>query len=658
MIITLALFAPVAILFMAYVIDLGDTFNHKRHLQVQADAGALATARQFNACFTDKPTGNSSVYQVAGQYGGVTTVTAPASVSAPPSGTIVASTPLYNPQIGGTAQSNLHALINSQTYYNQGSPVDSGVPATNADPCTAEMADVKLTETNLPWYFQALGVPNINAHARVSLLEETSKQGALPVAARQPLPQKATAYFIDESSGQTINTCGTSGTSACSVDVTQDASGNWSNTSAPLPMTITSAHPSIGVRVALSGDPTTSTCGAPSVLCYDTNANTGVLHIQGWSSGGTGSLTAPLARRVTLSTTGAAGWCSDAYFSNATSSCTFSISANVDIGTSNTKGVTVTPVIGGTNGAALTYDSSTGLWTGNQTLTAGSGSNQIDLQVKCNKNTAGSPCAGRSTSATITNVQRTYSANPNTSGPIVSATIADNTASSPDPHSFEYCETGNTKCAPSFVVTFGLSGGLQNNTGQLVSLRIAGGSQSQEVDCGVPPGQTPNIRTMLQFGCYNTYAKNTSPTLACSPPATPPQCVPIKTGEAVGQVSQGLQARFADTGAGNCGGVYPNNTVNGVWNGQPDPRVVTVFVTPFDSFSGSGNGIVPILKFATMYAAGWAGDSCTTDPADPAGAGKGDIWGYFINYVDTLGATGGSKCDVTSFGACVAVLTQ
>jgi len=40
-----ALFAPVLILFMAFVLDVGNWFEHKRHLQLQADAGALAAAQ-------------------------------------------------------------------------------------------------------------------------------------------------------------------------------------------------------------------------------------------------------------------------------------------------------------------------------------------------------------------------------------------------------------------------------------------------------------------------------------------------------------------------------------------------------------------------------------------------------------------------------------
>ena len=45
-----ALFAPVAILFVALAIDVSNTFVHARHLQLQADASALAAAQEFQPC--------------------------------------------------------------------------------------------------------------------------------------------------------------------------------------------------------------------------------------------------------------------------------------------------------------------------------------------------------------------------------------------------------------------------------------------------------------------------------------------------------------------------------------------------------------------------------------------------------------------------------
>src|SRR6476469_7139103 len=42
-----ALFAPGAVLLLSFVIDSGAWFDHARHLQLQADAAALAAAEGF-----------------------------------------------------------------------------------------------------------------------------------------------------------------------------------------------------------------------------------------------------------------------------------------------------------------------------------------------------------------------------------------------------------------------------------------------------------------------------------------------------------------------------------------------------------------------------------------------------------------------------------
>ena len=103
MLVMFAVFAPVAILMAAFAIDAGNWFLHKRHLQVQADAGALAAAQAFQPCSA------SAVEAAVKKYAGVE------------------GSPLYNAQIGGTSPSNIHMLINSKTYYNQSQPVDTTV---------------------------------------------------------------------------------------------------------------------------------------------------------------------------------------------------------------------------------------------------------------------------------------------------------------------------------------------------------------------------------------------------------------------------------------------------------------------------------------------------------------------------------------------------
>jgi uncharacterized membrane protein len=87
-----AIWHPVLLLFGTFVIDVGNWFVHKRHLQMQADAAALAGAQEFHypGC------SNSAVFARVADYGG----------------------DLYNAQVGGTS-SSVFRLVNSKTYHGQ-----------------------------------------------------------------------------------------------------------------------------------------------------------------------------------------------------------------------------------------------------------------------------------------------------------------------------------------------------------------------------------------------------------------------------------------------------------------------------------------------------------------------------------------------------------
>ena len=41
-----------------------------------------------------------------------------------------------------------------------------------------------------------------------------------------------------------------------------------------------------------------------------------------------------------------------------------------------------------------------------------------------------------------------------------------------------------------------------------------------------------------------------------------------------------------------------------------DTRIVPLIITPFGSFGGSGNDIVPVIDFGAFYVTGWNGDPC------------------------------------------------
>ena len=130
-VVTFALALPVFLAILVFVVDLANFFEHKRHLQVQADAAVLAAVHELRAPCTDAP-----AIGRANQYGGLA-----AYAGAGP----------YNPQVGGSSQGTIHALLNSRTFYGQSSPVDDSVDTSG--PCAARMVDMKLTESGLPLFF-------------------------------------------------------------------------------------------------------------------------------------------------------------------------------------------------------------------------------------------------------------------------------------------------------------------------------------------------------------------------------------------------------------------------------------------------------------------------------------------------------------------------
>jgi hypothetical protein len=98
-----------------------------------------------------------------------------------------------------------------------------------------------------------------------------------------------------------------------------------------------------------------------------------------------------------------------------------------------------------------------------------------------------------------------------------------------------------------------------------------------------------------------------------------------------------------------------------------DPRIVSVFLTPFGTFQGSGSDTVPVQNFATFYVTGWTAQGggfnnpCQGNGDDPVpNNDPGTIVGHFIQYIDTLGTFDPAPefCDFNSFGSCVATLTK
>jgi hypothetical protein len=623
--IMVALWLPVLVLFIILVVDVGNWFVHKRHLQMQADAGALAGGGSFTFPCADDP-----IVSNTRKYSGDATSGSP-----------------YNLQVAPTEQSNVHVLINSTAYWNEGgTDYSDGGP-----PCSARMVDVKITEANLPWYFRLANVPAINAHARVEIQALAKLAGALPVAVPDIDPKVARAYFVDESTGAVI----------ASTPLTKTGiSGGlavWDNAAAPLSVPVNASK--IGVLIALGGGSST-TCGGQYVQCYDAASSNGIVYVRGFPGGGSGAQTnPPIARDVRL----VAGSCAHGYFTSEAAPCSIGVSAVVDFGTSdpvNLVGASVTAVVGGV-AKPLAYDAATGRWFSDAanlfTVNPNAGPISVELQWEETKGsvnvggrletckTSGNKCKG-----TFGIVQRTFSAVVDRSGPLKIVEISEGGASGAN--SFEIGTTHN------LVVRVAIEGNLevaQSVSDPVVLLRVTG-SQNQSVDCDP---DLPNLRDEIRYGCEPKYEVNNGATCPPTAPALwgtpqPWNCVAIQTGGAVGQVEHGMRDRILG-GASTC--TSPNN-----WSSFPnippgDPRIVPVFITPFGTFTGSGNEVVPVTNFATFYVTGWFSSPCNDDDPVPD---KGYIVGHFIKYIFALNNGGGSGelCDFNAFGSCVAVMTE
>lgn len=638
-----AVLMPVLLSLGILAADIGNAYVHKRELQTQADGAALAGAADYKFPCEDAPIA-AAAQSYAGQDHNV-----------------FANVP--------AARSSF--ALNQANFAGQAKPGDSGL---SGSPCTDGVVDVKMTEENIPWIFGKSLTPFVNAQARVSIFQQTTATDVEALAVADSDPVAATAYFVDEDHNDAIIA------SAPLKDLGANAQGEevWGNPSGlAVAMNKTNAATAnIGVVIALSGNKDDTTCGHPLVQCFDQTATgPSLLHIQGWSAAGAPTPATPLARSVALSTPGAST-CSDAYFSNTTTTCTATISAWVDYGSTNKQGVTVKPRVAGSIGSALTPGATSGTavqWTGTISLNK-AGANPIDLLVTCTKGSGAACGTATSTSATITDVQRPYAAG-TASGPITGAWLSEVGGASQGANSFEVCEPQNTAgCTHNLAVTINVTASLQNSrhyADPAYPIRV-GTSQGNVVSCGVDPNPSASdYRTNLAKGCTGPFAVNSSDPTCAAAGTAPYDCVKLVNGVKNGPFQQGLADHIVN--APPLGHRYycKNNWTDNNHGGVPiipadDSRVIPVFVMPYGSTDANGNplpllnGWAPIKTFATFYVTGFAGDPCSSDDPQPPGGGNAWLVGHFFKYIDTVNSGGddGTACQPGSLGRCVAVMTK
>jgi Putative Flp pilus-assembly TadE/G-like len=624
-----ALLIPVVLLFLSLTVDIGNWWVHKRHLQLQVDAAAFAGGAFLGDCFSDPVAANAAIKNEATRFGG-------------------GAGSSYNGQVGGTNQGAISLVYQSKTYPAGSIPPDD---TETAPPCDTPnlMFDVKASEAGLPLIFQLPGLSNvtaISAHARVQLKQVEVQEGMLPVAVPDLRFTYVFATFVNEVTGASL------GTVQLTKSGTSGSDQLWS-TPAGIPVSIASAH--VGVRLRLVGGPDpNAACGQIYTECYDLDSPNGVVHIRGWSTGA-----APAARNVWL----LPGSCvPDAYF--ATADCNGGIQAEVDLGALHPltgTGVTaeVWASVDGNGKYPLTPGGTSGLvtWTAGTGLPiAGGGPHTVELNWNWKK-TAGTwiDPNGAVQDCTKPNrckdegsfgpVQRAFVAG-GRSGALRRVQVFESGVTTSGSNSFQ---TGTT---PTLGLSIAVSGSLKVQslaTDPVVELRVVG-SQNQSIDCDP---DIPNLADELAQGCGPAYKIN--PSLAC--PAyndlwdtdEPWECAKTQTGGAVGQVDKGMKDRILG-GSSTCTAPinWPDYDVD-------DPRIVPLIITPFGSFGGSGNDIVPVIDFAAFYVVGWNSDPCPGAYPAP----KGYIAGHFIKYAaPNPSGAGDLVCNPDALAPCVPVLTR
>jgi hypothetical protein len=667
MAITVALLFPALLGFGVLAVDVGNWYVHKRELQTQADAAALAGASYFKY-----PCDNAPITTAAQSYSGKDH-NAFANVPA--------------------ARSTF--LLNQANFSGQAKPGDAGL---SGSPCSDAAVDVKMTEKNIPWIFGKSLTPFINAQARVNIRRLAQLDGLLPVGVPAPDAKRVRVTFISEATGEELghkDLCqetdpvnGLQIWDNASVNAVAWNTGTGScdkaTPASSLPLTFNDPkYGKVGVRVQVSGSATAIDCNEPLVSCYDAESSNGAAFVHGWSDQPAvtdAANSAPEARSVAL----LPGTCGEAYFSAQSANCTIGLRAKVDFqpreydASGNPRKSGNNPVIGvaavvGSSSYDLSWDSGNKIWqTSSINVPAAAGPQDVKLTWTQTDNKVGTPaqtCGTGKNACTGTTgiVQRTFSASDARSGPMKLLQIGD-VSSTSGVNDVQRCSTSHPSCTTNFVVRVGIGGtlALSKPTDPPTVLRIGGSSQTQAIDCDPNVSQ---LKDEIAQGCKPRYGRNTGQACpdhsqsATQVAGTSWYCLWTQTGQSPSQTSAGMNNRIlGNEKASSC--TAPNHWPN---YDPADPRIIPVFVVPYGSFQGSGNQAFPIQDFAFFYITGWTGQGngfdnpCQGHGDDPVpGNDAGTIVGHFIKYVEPVnnGPDSGTPCDLNSVSGCVAVMTK
>jgi Flp pilus assembly protein TadG len=671
------LMAAVLILLGTVIIEVGHGMEHRRHLQVQTDAAALAAAQAFPLCSTDPADAYGAMSALANQYGGFSGANQ------------------YNQQVGtGSGYAGtISALYQSRAYPAGGTTIaqdpdnifngtTQDMTCGTSDPTSIKFFDVKATEAGVHNVFNFGLSTTVHAHSRVELKAVNEANGLLPLAVPDVRPRYVFAKFIAETgtiacTGQTdplLDPCEEELLPVAGTGLNGQPR-KWAP-SQQLQVTVPTSD--MGIRIRFVGGPNKyAACGQLYVECYDEGSTNGVVHVRGWNT----TAAFPRVEDATL----LSSTCSpDPYFTVA--DCDVAITANVNLGPTHPVGTSqVWATIDGAGNYPLTVDSTTpanGLhvWTSAQVIPIrGGGPHEIRL----NWQDTTVPCTTNCNFGAQL-IQRPFEASFDRSAGLPLVQVFEGT-SALGPYSYQ----GGTQ--HSLGVTVMTLGNLllSKPTDPPINLRVfksvaGNASQDQSVDCDPA---IANFKNEIAMGCAPLYKTQTDLTCPFSTPsalwasAQPWTCVATEQGDKGGLLAAGLNLRIfgkQNPSPNSC--VEPNmvhwikpaNAPPGTNPGfdetkyPDDKRVLPLFVTPLGTFSGSGQDVVPLIDFGYFYVTGYEGDPCQAPNRDPNadlvpnGSGNNAIvLGHFIKFfpLDDQHVSD-DNCDLTTITPCVGVLTR
>jgi len=713
-----AVLLPLMLFIAVLSVDVGNWWVHKRHIQTQVDAAALAAGPIFRQCFRDAASGNTQIADEAIKYAGDTrrdSLTLNRQVQEP---------------------NDVYIALNSAQYWES---TDGANPGYNLDytingdeeaskPCATRFLDVKATDDLVAplwgriqnWRDFPKSV-SPKTHAKIEARDIQAQSGMLPWAVPETDPRAVAALFVNEDDGSVFDYQMLMQNEDPLLPWTE-----WSTTALQEQIVLDSGRENTGVVILVSKeDPTPATTGtlsticnqAPSlVACYGGSSQTsGISFIHAYKGGYNGSLKGPQARQVELFAVNCSAADLSAPYFTLDGGCSATIQAVIDFGvTGDPQPAPTCALVEGMKWTPAGPDSSRGVWTGSVSLAAASGRNQVNLQAYTGprrNGTCGNP-GQHPNNPVLNKVAVPYVATGTAgqrSGPVqylkLKASHADGTPVG-DANSVERNDPGNQSY--NYVVTVGLPKPLSiaNYADPPLPLRLGGpsGSQNQAWDCD----DQIQYRIEIEKGCQTTYRENFADldgdgdkewrNFFCTgysntdlPPQTfdpvpPPDCIRAEPGDKEGQQRDGLHDRFETPCTSNN---WPDTQAeadiffgpNGGGYGD-DPRYVTLIVADDTAFPGPGNSDdkFPVKYFAGFYVTGWDLQQNQTEGCpDIDGPGpykgndchpiygcsddkndNGDVWGYYVEIVAFSGA--GVPGDLCAFGvdpaACVAILVE